>query len=657
MRLRTLTLNNVGVYRGPQTVRFSTLKTKPITLIGGQNGTGKTSLLDSIPLALYGNRARRILNGVAYSQYLHDLVHHGERTASVTLEFDRTEDGQLVRYVVGRTWRRSSRGRSDDRLMVTTNGEPRSDLVGAWPEFVEGIIPMAVADLTIFDGEKIEALADPSSSTDVLRTSLYGLLGLDLIDQLQTDLQHFRRRAARTHDASISRDLGMSLREAELALLAANEQRDATAQNLDAAQNNKSCLEAELQQATDRLAQAGGGLHAERDSLNRELAESGSAGNTVERELLQLAASDLPLTLVPDLLKAVAASGEQQDAAALDDRLRSQIASRDRRLVERLTTDLGLDRMSTARIRDLFKNDLDAIERPPAPTFIPTHDAAEASRALVNHQTHDLRAEAHRLVDQLSAHHAESDRLEKILAAAPAGDRIASIVHDVATAEAELRTADQAVEQAHIAYSDADRRAETAQRSVDKIALEILDVGAADVNAARIVREISDADAVLTEFAEHMIRKHLDRITDAINSSVGKLFLKRGLVKKVTIDPSDLSVMLIGDLRQPLNSLQLSAGERQLMATAVLWGLSQCTGMTLPTVIDTPVGRLDRSHRSNLVGRYFPNAARQVVLLSTDEEIVGEHLDRLLPRVGAQYLLDFNETEGCTSIVEGYFDG
>lgn len=101
----------------------------------------------------------------------------------------------------------------------------------------------------------------------------------------------------------------------------------------------------------------------------------------------------------------------------------------------------------------------------------------------------------------------------------------------------------------------------------------------------------------------------------------------------------------------------LSAGERQMMATGILWGLSRCTGMTLPTVIDAPLGRLDRTHRTNLIERYFPNASRQVVLLSTDEEIAGDHLRRLQPSVGAQYRLDFNETEACTTISEGYLDG
>lgn len=656
MRLHSLTLRNVGVYRGPQTVQFSTYKTKPITLIGGKNGTGKTSLLDSIPLALYGTRARRILNGVSYPEYLHRLVHHGESSASVTLEFDRTEDGESVRYEVERSWSRTSRGRSSDQLSVRTNGESRSDLEAAWPEYVEGIMPLAVADLTIFDGEKIESLADPASSAEVLRTSLFGLLGLDLVDRLRSDLQNYRRRVARTHDGDAASELTDQLYRAEAVLADAVEQREIAAQGYDAAQNARADLEKQLQIATDKLERTGGGLHAEREALHRQLAEAGVAGVTLERELLQLASSDLPLTLVPDLLKVVAAAGDQRDAALLSDELTVAIATRDARLTSKLSSELGLDDVGASAIRAVLQADLDAIDKPPRPEFEPTHDAAEAARSLLHHRLVDLQAEASRLTVLLAQHNADAERLERTLAAAPDADTIAAIVQTVASAEAELRVAEQNVERALLAFHDAGRKVEQAERDVEKLAHQILNAGAADTNAARIAREVTAANDVLDEFADRMIRKHLGRITDEINGALVSLLRKSGLVAGVCIDPKDLSVALLDARDEPIDARQLSAGERQIMATAVLWGLSRCTGMTLPTVIDTPVGRLDRSHRTNLVDRYFPKASGQVVLLSTDEEIVGDHLDRLLPRVGAQYRLEFDELEGATSIVEGYLD-
>jgi DNA sulfur modification protein DndD len=618
MQLHSLTLNNVGVYRGSQTVHFSTLRTKPITLIGGKNGTGKTSLLDSIPLLLYGNRARRILNGASYPEYMNGLVHHGELSASIRLEFDRNENGQPVRYAVERTWRRTSRERSTDQLEVTTNGEVRSDLVAAWPEFVEGIMPMAVADLTIFDGEKIESLADPASSAAVLRTSLFGLLGLDLIDRLRADLHNFRRRAARAHDADASTELGARLRRAEELLAEAREHREAAAQTLDAAQSARDRLDETFRNATDKLARAGGNLHAERENLRRQLAESTITASAVEREALQLAAGDLPLTLVPHLLKQVASAGDQRDRSVIAAELSAEMERRDARLAESISNALSLDMNRAEELRALLRADLEGIEQPAPPVFVPTQDAADAARALLHSRAESLRGDARRLVAQLRDHHVEVERLERTLAAVPDADSIAAIVHEVANAEAELRVGQKVYERALIEFSEVEHRLVLAQRGVDNLAHEILNAGAADANVARIAREVNAASTVLTEFADHMIRKHLDRITNEINLAIGQLLHKSVLVAGVRIDPTNLSVTLVDGKGRVINANRLSAGERQIMATAVLWGLSRCTGMTLPTVIDTPVGRLDRSHRTNLVERYFPNASRQVVLLSTD---------------------------------------
>ncbi len=64
---------------------------------------------------------------------------------------------------------------------------------------------------------------------------------------------------------------------------------------------------------------------------------------------------------------------------------------------------------------------------------------------------------------------------------------------------------------------------------------------------------------------------------------------------------------------------------------------------SLPTVIDTPLGRLDSSHRSNLVQRYFPNASHQVILLSTDEELNETYYPMLKHAVGRTYLLEYDE--------------
>jgi DNA sulfur modification protein DndD len=133
------------------------------------------------------------------------------------------------------------------------------------------------------------------------------------------------------------------------------------------------------------------------------------------------------------------------------------------------------------------------------------------------------------------------------------------------------------------------------------------------------------------------------------------LLRKSDLIHGLTIDPETFVVTLTGRNNQILPFDRLSAGERQLLATALLWGLARASGRPVPTVIDTPLGRLDSSHRRHLVERYFPMASHQVLLLSTDEEIVGASHRSLAPFVARHYLLAHDEALGHTHIEPGYF--
>ena len=123
----------------------------------------------------------------------------------------------------------------------------------------------------------------------------------------------------------------------------------------------------------------------------------------------------------------------------------------------------------------------------------------------------------------------------------------------------------------------------------------------------------------------------------------------------LTIDPETFTVTLLDRSGRPLPFDRLSAGERQLLATSLLWGLARASGRPVPTIIDTPLGRLDSSHRKHLTERYFPFASHQVLLLSTDEEIVGDYLRSIRPFVTRSYHLAHDEKLGSTSVKSGYF--
>ena len=100
---------------------------------------------------------------------------------------------------------------------------------------------------------------------------------------------------------------------------------------------------------------------------------------------------------------------------------------------------------------------------------------------------------------------------------------------------------------------------------------------------------------------------------------------------------------------------ELSAGEQQIYTTALLWGLARTSGKPLPMILDTPLGRLDTIHRQLLIEHYFPYVSHQVVLLSTDTEIVGHLLSLLRPHISHTFHLAYQQTAGHTTIEKGYF--
>ena len=127
------------------------------------------------------------------------------------------------------------------------------------------------------------------------------------------------------------------------------------------------------------------------------------------------------------------------------------------------------------------------------------------------------------------------------------------------------------------------------------------------------------------------------------------------MVSHIKIDPVTLDVTIIDVDGNELLKNQLSAGEQQMFAIYIVWALALTSGYKAPVIIDTPMARLDSSHRANFITKYLPAASSQVMVLSTDEEVYGRYLDLIRDNVMDYYTLLYREEEQCTCIISGYF--
>ena len=100
---------------------------------------------------------------------------------------------------------------------------------------------------------------------------------------------------------------------------------------------------------------------------------------------------------------------------------------------------------------------------------------------------------------------------------------------------------------------------------------------------------------------------------------------------------------------------RLSKGERQIFILSLYWAIIELSGQDIPFVIDTPYARIDASHRKEISEKFFPNISKQVIILSTDEEINEEYYKIIKPYVAKEYLLINDESQNRTTVKQHYF--
>jgi DNA sulfur modification protein DndD len=643
---RTLTLDGVGPYADRQELDFASGERRPVTLVGGLNGAGKTTLIRSLFQALYGARALGELGSHrSYTAYLADTINH-ERTEA-TLELSLVIPGlrESTPILVRRSWGEKARS---DKLLVYVDGDYDEELSESWDETIEQIAPLGVARLFFFDGERIEALADLDSAADSLRTAVGSLLGLDLVSQLQTDLVAVQRRVLRASHSANSKNLEERQEQLQAAeAMQAESERlvESTAGELEAA-------EEEYQQAEAASRAAGGELVAERAELEAKAEESSEAEGLAWQHLRELAGDPLaPLGLVPSLLEGLAETADLERRQKLGRDLLDVLSERDAWMLAEAER-LGLSKIDSLG-EALAADRRSRQERGEEPPFAPV-SAVETVRETCAERLTDWRVQALQAIDSLDNVRKQTDELDRRISKIPHDESVAKLLEVVGESRAHVQELSERLRGARQHLLVLEGQVQTKQDRRDAELARLSDAEDGEERQQRVTQHAERAKETLGRLSTRIAERHVDRISAYTQQSLEQLLRKDRLIKGVEIDPESFAVTLYG-AHGKLHPSALSAGERQLTALSLLWALARAAGRPLPVVIDTPLGRLDASHRRHVVQRYLPAASHQVVVLSTDTEIDAGLHELLRPSIGTEQCL-VTDAEGRTEIDDGYFE-
>jgi DNA sulfur modification protein DndD len=657
MILDTLTLENVGTFGGKQTIELTPPSLKrPIVLIGGLNGAGKTTILESIHLAMYGPLSQAPgRRAGSYENYLRGLIHHGAADtdgAAVDLSFHVFQQGEKKQFRIRRRWRVTGASVRES-LMVWVNGRFDDALTASWNEHIETFLPRGIAGLFFFDGEQIEALADLERSRQVLHSALAALLGLDIVERLKADLTVLRRRH---RGAEIPPELKAAVEERKQAATAARQAEEAADAAAASARNEAERAAKKLYEVSERYRAGGGELLGQRDAADSRVTMLGQQLRDLDEDLRHEASEVAPFLQLSEMLDGLIQQVRREQAAARDAVVIDVLRERDREMLDRLQS-VEVTAKSLAAIEEFLTVDVDA--RRVSAEVVPV-SGLSGNTELESITSSVLPATRRRisgLLKRREALRADIEQAERTLAAIPHPEALMSIKEEMDRAvQAELRcnAALSHAEDNHRLLCQERGRADGAyETALEKSALASLD----NDDDRRLIEHIDRVRGTLESLKAKAAERHLGRISELVQKALTQLLRKSSLVTQVQIDPVSYSVQLSGPGGRPLEPNEMSAGERQLLAVSLLWGLAQAAGQPLPMVIDTPLGRLDGSHRSHLLERYFPHASHQVIMLSTDTEVDEAAMQVLQPHLGHTYRLDFDHEINATTITPGYFWG
>nr|WP_277989853.1 DNA sulfur modification protein DndD [Phormidium pseudopriestleyi] len=654
-----MVLQNFGPYMGRQVIDLRPQihgETRPIILFGGMNGGGKTTLMDAIRLALYGPRAQCSTRGnLNYSDFLTQCVTRDSDPVEKTrieLVFEHFENDAAVELRIVRYWEANPKD-GKDTLGILEGDWPRTDLTNIWDEYIENLLPLGISNLFLFDGEQVKELAEQETPPPVVVDAIQSLLGLELAERLSIDLDILVRRKQKK--LASAKQLA-SLEEIEQKLSKSTGELSEAKQELGGLQNNLEKAHERQRDAWDKFISEGGKIAAERTQLEKEKRNLEANIEQMRESLGELAGGSLPLVLIQPFLNPVQVQGEKEAKSLQAKIARDVVKERGSRLVEYLDN-LKLKPQQVDKIKFFLEQEDEALDREIGSEEDVWLSADEESLSLLaNVLRHELPSQvklAGEKLQSLEALEVEITFNERQLASAPSPEIYEQL-------DAALKAAQAAVVNAQGDYNNGQQRCDKLGKEIEGFKKELAVYSETSIerqNDEHIIESSKKVQETLKLFKERLTLRKLNKLEVEVTDCFRYLLHKTDLVHRIAIDTESFGLSLYNPEGQAVPKHRLSAGEKQLLAIAFLWGLARVSGRHLPVAIDTPLGRLDSSHRNNLIERYFPSASHQVILLSTDTEISKSEYQHLLEQeaIANSYLLKYQPETRKTVVEKGYF--
>lgn len=631
MLVRSLALRNYGPFQDA-TFDLTTTAAQPLILFTGNNGAGKTTTIDALRLGIHGRRGFQTpISDADFRRYLLGRFHDGDLSATASIEviLEYAESGLTHNLLIRRDF--TAQGNNVlERVYCEVDGTHVAPGISA--ELVLQVFPPELVPFFFFDAERIAELAEWESDNDSrLFSSVDAVLGLGIAEQLGRDLERIVITSARADD-------GERLVNASAGLGEFEEQLEVCSGELSLLNAQLAAAHRRREQSQQRLRAFGGVLADERASLEAAILHGKRTISEIDEKLRDEAAHLLPLLAVPELIARVRCDLELSEQLEEGNAIARAFKKREPEIAKAIHKKFPeVDNQTLlAVIRDLIVPKPIVIDHAP-----PDLSLREISwiRSILSNDLPKLTLYITSLLRERQEAESALAMAQATLAQAPKGDPVVDgVLQELTDAQRDQFRLEGEV--------DAVKERILAIRSkIHRLTEEIKVLRNTQFREQRFAK--SDAllkrlRTALPDYANRLRAMKQEAFAGTLYDFLTILWNKEGRLNNVDVNLATRTVTLSGPSGEIIKS-DLSAAEKQLFSLAFIFALAKLAARSFPFAIDTPLGRLDRSHRTRLLLDFLPQASHQTILFSTDTEITGELYANSKHLISRHYeLADYN---------------
>ena len=676
MWIEQIKLKNFRIYQGETSVVFSKKEGKNISLIAGKNGFGKTSFLTSLIWGLYGSLMaqveekykRDIRSAGGYEPFVETLINNTEKqevaignSASAIVKVEIHLVDVMIpsipcrKVIIQRSFDLSKK---KEKLKILIDGHENelTKEVGFEIFINDFILPREIAKFFFFDAEKIVTLAEARSKADLrsLSKAYSEVLGIKKYEDLKENLSSLLTKLKRSGAIDVSQEKLKCLEEKDKELTQLIERNNSNQHHID---EDISRLKTRIDVIQEQLIREGNEmtlaqlkeLKAERDQLKKD---SEAAKNELKKFM-----DIIPLVIAKSRLKELVEQIELEfslkNADLNKDDLKREISALQKDFkagLKKIVTDSSVFESVNKLFAEASQQRLIQTNSTEGQITLDFDDASARSIiATYNYITESFPAQ----FDAIKKKKRDiAQHLGRILKKIKQGEarKMNPLAQKLREDKTELQNKIDANEHELRKLIEEAGELKAKYTSNNKVLSEV----EKNFNLVEVDRKKYEVTIKLLEKLNTLTAKIKDEkkyaLQKAILFGLKKLMHKQDFISDVhvKIEEEIMDIDLIDSNGQVVDKDNLSKGEQQLYATALLKALVDESGINFPVFIDSPLQKFDKQHSSNVIKQFYPAISEQVVLFPLlEKELSEKEFELLKPNLNSVHLIQ-NQANSST---------